>query len=146
MSNRNKKDRRLTTATKTPKEITKVSTEYNFMAFTQSPRPQSEELEKLEKLYPGVTKLVYDNFLAQTNHRMELEKATILGDNKRANRGQVISAVLVFLCVTIGGFLIYLNKNVEGLSMILLSLGTLLTAFYGGAILRKIERVQKGKK
>jgi hypothetical protein len=50
------------------------------------------------------------------------------------------------VCIVLGGFLIYLDKKVEGLSTILVSLGTLLTAFYGGAIIRKIERVEKNKK
>lgn len=146
MSNRIKKDRRIATTTQTHDETTQMSAEYSLMAFRQSPLPPPEELEKFEKLCPGVTKLVFDNFINQSNHRMELEKSTILGDNKRANRGQLISAVLVFLCVVIGGFLIYFDKNIEGIAMILVSLGTLLTAFYGGAILRKNERVQKGKK
>ena len=93
-----------------------------------------------------MTKLVFDNFISQSNHRMELEKTTISGDNKRADRGQIISAILAFLCLAVGGFLTYLDKNVAGLSMIFGSLATLLTAFYGGAILRKIERTQKDKK
>jgi hypothetical protein len=44
-----------------------------------------------------------------------------------------------------GSILTYLGKDAVGLSLIFGSIGTLLTAFYGGAILRKIERVQKDK-
>jgi drug/metabolite transporter (DMT)-like permease len=90
--------------------------------------------------------MVFDNFLNQSNHRMELEKATIFGDNKRANRGQIVSAIIVFLCIATGGFLIYHDKNIGGLATILGSLATLLTAFYSGAIIRKKERLQKEKK
>ena len=43
------------------------------------------------------------------------------------------------------GELIYFEKDAAGLSLIIGSIGTLLTAFYGSAILRKIERVQKDK-
>jgi uncharacterized membrane protein len=145
MSKRIKKDRRIA-AVQISDETTQASAEYSFMALRQSPLPPSAELEKFETLYPGVTKLVFDNFINQSNHRMELEKSTILADNKRANRGQVISAVLVFLCVLIGGFLIFFNKNIEGIVMVLTSLGVLITAFYGGAILRINERIRKEKR
>jgi len=108
--------------------------------------PPPDELERYEAMYPGTTKIIVDSYMAQVNHRIALEDAVIEGDNKRANRGQVISAVLVSLCIVIGGFLIYFDKKIEGLATIIISLGTLLTAFYSGAILRKIERVQKEKK
>ena len=77
MSNRIKKDRRIAVTTQ-------ESAEYSFMAVRQSPLPPPAELEKFEVLYPGATKLVFDNFISQSNHRMELEKMTISGDNKQA--------------------------------------------------------------
>ncbi|MDR2729442.1 MAG: DUF2335 domain-containing protein [Treponema sp.] len=138
MSNRIKKDSQIAATTQEPAE-------YSFMAVRQSPLPPPAELEKFEVLYPGATKLVFDNFISQSNHRMELEKMTISGDNKRADRGQIISAILSVLCIAIGGFLTYLGKDIVGLSLIFGSIGTLLTAFYGGAIIRKIERTKKDK-
>jgi hypothetical protein len=42
-----------------------------------------------------------------------------------------------------GGVLTYFDKNVAGLSLIFGSLGTLLTAFYGGALIRRKERKEK---
>jgi uncharacterized membrane protein len=114
-------------------------------AIRQSPLPPPAEVEKYEILYSGATKLLFDNFLQQSNHRMELEKTTVQNDNKRANRGQIISAIMAFYCITTGGVLTFLGHNVVGLSLIIGSIGTLLTAFYGGAILRKIERIEKNK-
>jgi uncharacterized membrane protein len=111
----------------------------------QGPLPPPAELEKYEALFPGATKLLFDNFVRQSNHRMKLEKTVIGNDAKRAGRGQIISAVLAFLCIVSGSILTYLGKDAVGLSLIFGSIGTLLTAFYGGAILRKIERVQKDK-
>jgi uncharacterized membrane protein len=108
--------------------------------------PPPDEMQKYEKIHPGITKVMLDTYVSQVNHRIEIETVVIKGDNGRANRGQVISAALAFVCILLGGFLTYLDKNVAGLAMIFGSLGTLLTAFYGGAILRKIERVQKDKK
>jgi drug/metabolite transporter (DMT)-like permease len=115
------------------------------MAMRQSQFPPPAEVERYELLYPGATKLLFDNFAEQSKHRMGLEKTAIEGDNRRANRGQIISGVLAFVCILTGGFLTYLEKNVAGLSMIFGSLATLITAFYGGAIIRKIERVQKNR-
>jgi len=105
--------------------------------------PPANELERYESMYPGTTKIILDTYMAQVNHRMQLEKAVVEGDNKRANRGQIISAILSIFCIGAGGVLAYLGKNIVGLSLIIGSIGTLITAFYGGAILRKIERTQK---
>jgi len=97
-------------------------------------------------MHPGIAKIIMDSYIAQVNHRMSLEKIVIEGDNKRANKGQIISAIIAFLCITTGSVLTYLGKNVVGLSLIIGSIGTLLTAFYGGAIIRKIERANKERK
>jgi hypothetical protein len=139
MSNRIKKDRRIATQTQEPLE-------YSFMAVRQGPLPPPAEMEKFEALYPGVTKLVFDNFIRQSNHRMTLETTVIEGDNKRANIGQIVSAALAFLGIITGSILTYLGKDVVALSLIFTSIGTLLTAFYGGAILRKFEREKKDRR
>jgi uncharacterized membrane protein len=137
MSTRNKKERRISNT---------ETQEFGMVAFRQGPLPPPAELEKYENMFPGATKLLFDNFIRQSDHRMELEKAVIKNDAKRAGRGQIISAVLAFLCIVSGSILTYFGKDTVGLSLIFGSIGTLLTAFYGGAILRKIERVQKAQK
>jgi len=107
--------------------------------------PPPHEMERYETPCLGITKTLLDTYTAQVNHRIKLETTVIEEDNKRANKGQIISAVIALLCIGIGGFLTYFDKNVGGLSLIFGSLGTLLTAFYGGAVIRKIERLQKEK-
>lgn len=142
MSNRSKKDRRLAKLENNP-----PVPEYNILAaFRSGPLPPPAEMEKYEVLYPGATKLLLDNFVKQTDHRIELENAVIKGDNKRANRGQIISALLAFLCISFGGVLTYLGKDAVGLSLIFGSIASLLAAFYGGTLLRKKEREIKRKK
>ena len=49
---------------------------------------------------------------------MELERAVIRNDGKRAGRGQIISAILAVLCITSGGILTYFGKDTVGLSLI----------------------------
>jgi uncharacterized membrane protein len=107
------------------------------------PLPPPAELKEYEALMPGVTKILFDNYIKQSNHRMDLEKTVITGDNKRADKGQTISGILAALGIVVGGVLSFMGKDVAGLSLIIGSLGTLLTAFYGGAIIRKNERVEK---
>jgi uncharacterized membrane protein len=59
MSTRNKKDRRLGY-----READSPARELNMMAaFRQGPLPPPVELEKYESLYPGATKLLFDNFI-----------------------------------------------------------------------------------
>jgi large-conductance mechanosensitive channel len=62
-------------------------------------------LEKYEGLYPGATKLLFDNFVNQTNHRMELEKLVIQEDNKRANKAQRNSFVITITILILAAML-----------------------------------------
>jgi uncharacterized membrane protein len=51
--------------------------------FRKGPLPPPEELEKYEALLPGATKMLFDNLISQTNHRMELEKREREGKNPK---------------------------------------------------------------
>ena len=137
MGTRSKKDRRLL---KMPSGD--LVAQQHFESRTDI-LPPPDELERFEALYPGTTKIILETYVAQVNHRISLESSVIENDNKRANRGQIISGFLGLLCIVSGGILTYLGKDAVGLSLIFGSIGTLLTAFYGGAIIRKIERTQK---
>jgi uncharacterized membrane protein len=140
MGTRSKKDRRLA---KTPSGDLVA---YQHTESRTDILPPPDELERYEAMHPGTTQIILETYVSQVNHRMTLEKYVIEGDNKRANRGQVISSILGLLCIVSGSILTYLGKDAVGLSLIFGSIGTLLTAFYGGAILRQIERVKKDKK
>jgi hypothetical protein len=102
-------------------------------------------VEKYEGLYPGATKLLFDNFINQSNHRMELEKTVIKGDNYRANIAQWLSFALGMTAL-IGGFLLILKgKDGIGFASIIGALGTLLSSFIGGLLSRRKERENKDK-
>ncbi|MCL2805139.1 MAG: DUF2335 domain-containing protein [Treponema sp.] len=137
------------TRTKKDKRVAKLPTGeivgYDYIEYRVDILPPPDELERYEKMNSGTAKAIMDSYIAQVNHRMSLEAAVIQADNRRANRGQIISAFLAFLCIISGGILTYLGKDAVGLSLIIGSIGTLLTAFYGGAIIRKIERIKKEK-
>ena len=137
MSNRSKKTHKDLTTQEIPN--------LGIMAMRSSPLPPPAEVERYESLYSGVTKLLFDNFIKQSEHRMKIETIVIESDIKKSKWGQWISGALALICIASGSILTYLGKDVVGLSLIFGSIGTLLTAFYGGAILRYIERVKKDK-
>jgi uncharacterized membrane protein len=143
MPTRSKKERRLTKQG----DNLPATHEYSIMAaFRKGPLPPPEEMEKYERLLPGATKLLFENFVNQSNHRMDLEKETIQKDIKRADRGQIMAFILGLVALSGGIYLIFLGKDAQGLASIISALATLLGAFFGGAILRRIERSQKNKK
>jgi uncharacterized membrane protein len=121
------------------------SYEINFMAaaYRRGPLPPPEELEKYEAILPGSTKMLFDNLIKQTDHRMDLEKTVIKGDDKRANLGQVLSFILGMTAIVGGVALILAGKDGYGLASIITALGALLTSFFAGAFLRKKERENK---
>ncbi len=79
--------------------------------------PPPDELERYETMYQGTTKIILDTYVAQVKHRMALESTVIEADNKRANRGQIISGLLALLSIASGSFLTYFGKDAVGLSL-----------------------------
>jgi len=107
------------------------------------PLPPAEELERLEKLFPSITQKLVEAFIAQGTHRQNLETIVITGDNHRANLGQRYAFILGMTAL-VGGFaLIGFGHDGLGIAAIITSLATLLTAFFGGSLLRFIERKSK---
>jgi hypothetical protein len=102
-------------------------------------------VEKYESLYPGATKLLFDNFINQSNHRMELETFTIERDAKRADRGQMIAAMLCMTVLIPSIVLLFLGKPLVGLAAIIGALATLSGIFFGGLLSRRKERENKDK-
>jgi uncharacterized membrane protein len=122
--------------------------ERQAMAFTEireSPLPPPAELERYEKLLPGATKLLFNNLIDQTNHRMQLENKVVNTDGKKAILGQIFAFILGMTALISGTILILNNKAAEGLAAIIAALATLMAAFFGGSLLKKSERAKKYK-
>jgi uncharacterized membrane protein len=117
----------------------------SFTGIRIGPLPPPAEMEKYEQLYPGATKMLLELFKEQSEHRMELEKTVIKGDSRRANIAQWLAFVLGLTALIGGVMLILKGKDGFGFAAIIGALATLLTAFIGGAILRRMERQNKAK-
>jgi len=136
MSSRKNKNRNLTKKEESPQKL-----ELSFLAaFRKSPFPPPAELEKYEALYPGVTKLLFDNFAKQTTHRIELEKTVIEGDNKRANIAQHYSFFITLAFLILSGFLFYNGKNIEATVAAITGIVPVIISFINSSVRRKEER------
>jgi len=141
MSTRSKKDRRLVT-----NGVQSPDVEFGILAaFRKGPLPPPEELEKYESLYPGATKLLFDTFLNQTNHRMELEKLVIQGDNNRSNKAQRNSFIITIAILLLAAILFFLGKDGPAIAAVFTALAPIVIAFITGSISRKKERDNKRK-
>lgn len=107
--------------------------------------PAPEELEQYEKFYPGITKVLIDEFQKQSSHRIKLESMAVASGIQNSKRGQIFAFILA-LIVIVGGFaLIFLGKNIIGMTAVLGSIATLAGVFIYGNKIKKDERIQKEK-
>lgn len=105
--------------------------------------PAPEDLEQYEKLYPGMTKILMDEFQKQTSHRIKMESMVVTSGIQNMQRGQIF-AFIIALVVIFGGFaLVFVGKNIFGLAAILGALATLIGVFIYGNISKRKERLQK---
>ena len=116
-----------------------------FAYFRESPFPPPSELEKYEKLCPGVAKQFFDNFVNQTNHRMELEKAVVYGENKRADLSLRNSFIIILSLLVLSVVLFILDKNGYGIGTIIAAIIPAVISFINSSAKRKEERETKRK-
>lgn len=82
-------------ATKQQLEVT-IAGAIARSAFT-SPYPPPEILRAYGEVIPGLDKTLVAKVDAQTTHRQELERHVIMGNARRADRGQVIAGTIGIL-------------------------------------------------
>ncbi len=111
----------------------------------QSNFPPPVELREYENIYPGFTKSLMTQFEKQSEHRMGLENRVIDSGIKNMRRGQLYAFILSFLTISIGGALIFFNKDIIGIAAILGALGTLAAVFIYGNKSKREEREQKAR-
>ncbi len=109
------------------------------------PFPPAVELEHYEKVCPGFSEKLMNQYVKQSDHRMELENKVIDSGVKNSARGQVFAFILSLITILIGAFLIFLNKDILGIVSILGSLATLAGVFVYGTKSKKDERIQKSR-
>ena len=72
-----------------------------------------------------------------------MERTVITGDNRRADRGQIIAAIIVIFALGAGTYLIAKGFKLQGLVAMLTPLAAVAIAFITGSAQRKRERLKK---
>ena len=103
--------------------------------------PPPSEMQVYEQLSPGFTAGFMKTYQSQVEHRQQLEKEALRGDNTRANRAQILSFILAIVFGVLGFALILLGKDGIGYASLLGAIGTLLLAFFGGTFMRYLGSV-----
>jgi len=61
------------------------------------PIPPPEELEKFDRIVPGSASKIFDQFIKQSDHRMNLEKKVIESQSRQSERGQHYGFIITIL-------------------------------------------------
>jgi len=109
----------------------------------QGPLPPPELLKQYNEVIPGSAETIIEQFVAQGNHRRELEKMVIGGDIKRSNWGLAAGFTLGLVGLFGSFYVISIGHSLEGLATFLMALGTLVGSFIVVTRRRDKERKEK---
>lgn len=113
--------------------------------YFSGPLPSPELLADYEALVPGCAELIITQFVKQGEHRMDLERKVIESDIRRSNWGLGAGFALALVTLT-GAFYITLQGYpVQGISAIVVAIGSLTAVFVYGTLTRKRERQRKAE-
>ena len=105
--------------------------------------PPAEELEKYEKIIPGVGQNLLSTYQKQVEHRIEIESIVIKGDNKRSWVGLFLGFIIVMSVIGIAYLLLSKGKSLEAFGTVILALGSLVSVFIRTLSERRKERALK---
>ncbi len=106
----------------------------------EGPIPPPAMLAEFEKISPGLADRIVKMAENQAEHRQEIEKIVIKGDNRRANWGQFFAFILGLIGIGGGIFLLYSSKSNEGYTSLVLSTLTLVGVYFKNKSDQKEER------
>ncbi|MDD2745159.1 MAG: DUF2335 domain-containing protein [Candidatus Gracilibacteria bacterium] len=96
------------------------------------PIPPASEFEKYELVLSGAADRILAMTEKQSAHRIELERAVIMGGQKMQFRGWLSASIITITCILGGIFLIYKGKDITGFATIISALGGLIGVFVYG--------------
>ena len=123
--------------------VVATRTTRSVSASFEGPLPPPTVLADYDKVFQGCAERIVAMAESQSAHRQELEKTVVSGNVAAERRGQNYAFILGSLAITSGVVLIYLDKNVEGLTAILVTLATLAGVFVYGKRQQAQERTRK---
>ena len=107
------------------------------------PIPEASELAEYEKIYLGATKIIFENFEKQGDHRRSMEKSVKTSDDKNSKRSMFYTFIICL--VGVGGAIFLGNNNQLGVSYAIFygTFGSVGTAFIYSTYTRRKERESK---
>lgn len=114
-------------------------------SFYSGPLPPPELLKDYDDIVPGCAEKIIGQFIAQGNHRRNLEKIVVEGDIKRANLGLGAGFTLGLVGLVGSLYVISLGYSGAGIVALASSLGPLVGSFIISVRERSKERKRKAK-
>lgn len=93
------------------------------------PMPPPDLVAQYEELLPGAAKFFFSTLDRQTSHRLTIEARVIEANISHEKIGMWLAFLLAFLMIACGTFLIYADKDPQGLALIGGTLVTLCGVF-----------------
>jgi uncharacterized membrane protein len=129
-----------------PGSETTHTTLLSTTSFRIGPLPSPEELSQYDAIDPGTAKLLIQQALKQTEHRIAMESTVIRGENRRAYLG-LVSALIIALAGFGLAYAFVLNgKTLEALVLSGLDITALASIFVYGTNSRRQERQYKDRR
>jgi uncharacterized membrane protein len=110
------------------------------------PVPHPSILSGLDKVVPGSAKQVMDQFVAQGEHRREMERKYLKHENIRSLLGVIFAGLIVICSLAAGTFLVWNGKELVGSLFSAVPIGTVAWAFIYGTKSRQRERLEKSRR
>jgi len=98
------------------------------------PLPPASELEAYERALPGSADRIVRMAEGEAEHRRAMESIVVSSGAKRASRGQVFAFVIALFVTAVGTAIILAGYSPQGLTLILVALGSLLGVFIAGRV------------
>jgi uncharacterized membrane protein len=117
---------------------------YHFEHFV-GPIPSPKILDEYNRIIPGSAKQIFDNFIAQSDHRRNLESRVISSDIVKSYIGLVIGGLIGIGTLVLSYAAISAGQSLEGLGYVLAGLSSLVGTYVYGTHSRKREREEKEK-
>jgi len=100
--------------------------------FHQGPLPSPDTLAEYDALVPGAAADIIRQAKGQSAHRQKIELAVVNNGIRQSYLGQILAFAIAMAVILGAIYLILQGKSVEGLTSLILALGSLLGAFYMG--------------
>jgi uncharacterized membrane protein len=107
------------------------------------PLPPAWFLEQYEDLIPGTAQRIFERFEKQSDHRMQLERAVVMGNSRRASIGQGAAFLLSAMIIGSATWLGYLGHDWLAAAFVSSNVAGLAYVFVRGRMLQKAERAEK---